>query len=173
MLSWYLVYCKPKQEARAEENLVRQGFDVFLPTINVVKKRVGRKDIVREEPLFHRYIFLKVNPTITSIAPVISTFGISNFVKFGDKYATLPESLIEEIREYTEQAQGNLNNAYVFKPGDRVFVDGHGFNHVRAIYCNPCGSTRAMILVNFLGGKSKFHVPIEGLTKATDDTIGF
>ncbi|MCI0507213.1 MAG: transcription/translation regulatory transformer protein RfaH, partial [Gammaproteobacteria bacterium] len=31
MKYWYTVHTKPRQEAIAEENLLRQGFTVYLP----------------------------------------------------------------------------------------------------------------------------------------------
>ena len=53
-----------------------------------------------------------------------------------------------------------------FKKGDNIYVDGHGFDHVEAIYCNSCGDKRAMILMNILGKESKLSVPTDYLSKA-------
>jgi hypothetical protein len=41
-LSWHLVHTKPKGEARALENLERQGFEVFLPIITLKKIKTGQ-----------------------------------------------------------------------------------------------------------------------------------
>ena len=38
---WYAVCCKPRQEAVAEENLLRQDFHVYLPRIRIRQRRRG------------------------------------------------------------------------------------------------------------------------------------
>ena len=165
MEKWYLIYCKPGQDSRAEENLARQGFTVFRPTIDVVKERIGQPDLVRSESLFPRYIFIHVDPHTKSISPVMSTYGVSGFVKFGNRYAIATDELIDEIlanadtQIYLQQQRDQI------KHGDEIYIDGHGFDHVRAIYCNPIGSQRAMILMNILGKSSKLTVPTECISR--------
>lgn len=159
MGKWFLVYCKSKQDTRAEENLARQGFNVFRPTINIVKSKIGRQSYVQCESLFPRYVFIHVNPEITSLAPVKSTFGVAGFVKFGNEYATASESLIDEIKQNINKQISLRNDRETFKQGDDVYVDGCGFDHVKAIYHNPCGEQRAMILMDILGSESKILVP--------------
>lgn len=165
MGKWFLIYCKPGQDTRAEQNLIRQGFKVFRPVIQVVKSKIGCKDVVRSESLFPRYIFIRVDPEARSISPVLSTFGVSNFVRFGDNYATAPDAMIEEIRSTMEKhkALSARNNA--LENGDEVYVSGAGFDQVRALYLSPCGEKRAMILLNILGKESHLVVPKEYLTK--------
>lgn len=41
MERWFAVCCKPREELVAQENLLRQGFHVYLPQIQV--KRPGWK----------------------------------------------------------------------------------------------------------------------------------
>ena len=52
-MHWLLAYTKPRQEALAEENLRRQGFEVLCPQLRVQKLR-RRKWTWVEEPLFPR-----------------------------------------------------------------------------------------------------------------------
>lgn len=166
MHKWFLVYCKTRQEGRAEENLLRQGFDVFRPTIDIVESKIGRQITVKCKPLFPRYIFVKVDPEVKSIAPVLSTLGVCCFVKFGDRYAIAPESLIKDIRSNSASYSSLYIDRQSIKKGDDIYVDGHGFDQVKAIYCNPCGNTRATILMNILGNQSMLLVPNECISKA-------
>ena len=55
--TWYLVQSKPRNEARALENLLRQGYETYLPLIEVERLQRG-KLLKRLEPLFPRYLFL-------------------------------------------------------------------------------------------------------------------
>lgn len=163
---WYLIYCKPGQDERAEVNLSKQGFEVFRPKIKVERLKVGGGTSARVESLFPRYVFIYVNPKIQSIAPVSSTFGVVNFVKFGGRYATAPDMLIEEIRTHSENQFFSSDCFNTIKEGDQVYVNGNGFNHVKAIYCSPCGSKRAMILMNILGNEQRINVSSRCLSKA-------
>jgi transcriptional antiterminator RfaH len=166
MNTWFLIYCKPKQENRAEENLKRQGFDVFNPSIKVIKNKIGCKKIVTSEPLFPRYLFIKTDPNIKAIAPISSTFGVANFVKFGDRHATASDNLIAEIKCNLEKQLALVGSLETIQKGDEIYINGHGFDNMKAIYCNPCGNMRAIILMNILGKETKLLVPAESLARA-------
>jgi len=38
-LRWYLIHCKPRQDERASENLVRQSFHCYRPVRQVERRR--------------------------------------------------------------------------------------------------------------------------------------
>ena len=60
--AWYVVHTKPRQETRALENLQNQGFECFLPTMEVEKLRNQR--VMRVvEPMFSRYMFIQLDDT--------------------------------------------------------------------------------------------------------------
>jgi transcriptional antiterminator RfaH len=54
MDNWFLVYCKPKQELRAQQNLASLGFNSYLPQLTKFTKRAGTKVEIKEL-LFPRY----------------------------------------------------------------------------------------------------------------------
>jgi transcriptional antiterminator RfaH len=165
MKTWFLIYCKPRQDVRAEENLIRQGFHVFRPTINVAKAKIGCEDSIFCESLFPRYVFINVNPEVQSIAPVLSTFGVASFVKFGDQYATVSERLINEIKFNAETQARMVGSREAIKEGDEIYLNGCGFDQVKAIYCNPCGNMRALILMNIMGKETKLSASVEAISK--------
>ncbi|MES2826131.1 MAG: transcription/translation regulatory transformer protein RfaH [Pseudomonadota bacterium] len=165
MGTWFLIYCKPKQDIRAEENLMRQGFHVFRPTINVIKAKIGCENSISCESLFPRYVFLNVNPEVQSIGPVLSTLGVASFVKFGDRYATVSERLINEIKVNAETQSLAAGSREAIKEGDEIYVNGCGFDQVKAIYYNPCGNMRALILMNIMGKEARLSVPVESISK--------
>lgn len=165
METWFLIYCKPRQDIRAEENLTRQGFHVFRPTINVIKAKIGCENSISCESLFPRYVFIKVNAEVQSIAPVLSTLGVASFVKFGDKYATVSERLINEIKINAEAQAAMAGSTEAIKEGDEIYVNGCGFDQVKAIYYNPCGNMRALILMNIMGKEARLSVPVESISK--------
>ena len=56
---WFLVQSRPRQEERAEVNLVRQGYCVFHPRIRVERIQRGRRRLV-EESLLPNYLFIRL-----------------------------------------------------------------------------------------------------------------
>jgi transcriptional antiterminator RfaH len=166
MNRWFLIYCKPNQEARAENNLVRQGYTIYRPTVSVINKTTtkGQKN-TKSKSLFPRYLFININVEQQSVAPIASTLGVVQIVKFGNKLASASERLINELKineqkRLTEQASPSKPSK-----GDVVYIDTHGFEQVKAIYCNPCGDERAMILMSILGNESRVSVPLQSLSK--------
>lgn len=89
MHQWYTVQSKPRQEAVAAEHLLRQGYETYLPQIRLKKHR--RKQWVDvTEPLFLRYLFIKVDADQQSLAPVRSTVGVAGLVRFGHLLRPVP-----------------------------------------------------------------------------------
>ena len=58
MKAWYLVYCKPKNEVRAVQNLEMQGIETFLPMCIESKKLRSGEKTVQKVPLFPSYLFI-------------------------------------------------------------------------------------------------------------------
>ncbi len=75
-MHWYLVHTKPRQEKCALENLQRQGFQCYLPTLPAEKLRQGVLTVA-DEPLFPRYLFIRLGQgdSAKSWAPIRSTKG--------------------------------------------------------------------------------------------------
>ncbi|NDC62375.1 MAG: transcriptional activator RfaH, partial [Betaproteobacteria bacterium] len=73
---WYAVHSRPKQEQRALENLQNQGYEAWLPMITLEKLRRGRVTEV-VEPMFSRYLFIRLDMEHTNWTPIRSTLGVS------------------------------------------------------------------------------------------------
>lgn len=83
---WYLVHTKPKQELVAVENLQRQGYNCYLPTLRQQKIQRAQLKVV-SEPMFPRYVFVAGDRHFqTKGSSVIrSTIGVHEMVHFGNK----------------------------------------------------------------------------------------
>jgi transcriptional antiterminator RfaH len=97
MERWYAVFTKPRQEAVAVRHLNRQGFETYLPLMR--RRRLRRGRLIRsEEPVFPRYVFLRVDLEQTNTASVRSTRGVVGFVRFGAYTAPVPDSLVAYLQ---------------------------------------------------------------------------
>ena len=111
-MHWYLVHTKPRQEKSALENLHRQGYQCYLPTIPSEKLRQGPLTVA-DEPLFPRYLFIRLGQgdSAKSWAPIRSTKGVSRLVSFGIEPARVDGGLIELLRTQEASVQTDAGAA--------------------------------------------------------------
>ncbi|NDC61023.1 MAG: transcription/translation regulatory transformer protein RfaH [Betaproteobacteria bacterium] len=146
---WYAIHSKPKQEQRALENLQNQGFEAWLPMLSVEKLRRGRLTEV-VEPMFSRYLFIRLDTEHSNWSPIRSTMGVSRLVSFGNRPAPIADELIQALRQLPARATERLLQA-----GQEVtFIDGP-LKGLQGIYQSDSGAERALILVELL---SKQHL---------------
>ncbi|WP_423186020.1 transcription/translation regulatory transformer protein RfaH [Alishewanella sp. d11] len=148
MDNWYLLYSKPREESRAQQQLANQGFESFVPQITLKKIQAG-KTVLKTEPLFPRYIFLKPNSGL-NLSVVRSTRGVAGFVKFGQALAQVPASLVHSLLTQQIQQQAKLPE-HPFKAGDKVEILSGPFAHLNAVFQQAEGESRSLILLSFLG----------------------
>jgi transcriptional antiterminator RfaH len=142
-LSWHLVHTKPRGEARAQENLERQGFEVFLPLITLQKVRRGKLTSVTE-PMFSRYLFIRTTSIMQDFSLVRSTLGVIQLVRFGTVPAKVPNDWVEAMR-----LQPAVHEK-LFNAGDNLLIGNGMLKGLDAIYVQPDGETRAMVLIKLL-----------------------
>ena len=115
MKQWFAVWTKPKQEARAVENLRRQAFDVFCPEVTERRKRGGSLQW-STGPMFARYVFIHVDSSVHSIAPIRSTSGCIDLIRVAGRPAKVPEEVINGLRGGPVE----LDPAKNWNPGDTL-----------------------------------------------------
>ncbi len=157
--AWYVVHTKPRNEARALENLQNQGFACFLPTMSV-EKRVRQRVQHVVVPMFSRYLFIQLSDTTQNWAPIRSTLGVCKLVSFGNQPAKAPETLIEFLRQAPAQEVARL-----FAVGDAVQMLDGPLKGLQGTYQAHDGEMRAMVLVDLLGQPQKLRMALDTLIK--------
>ncbi|HEY3982888.1 transcription/translation regulatory transformer protein RfaH [Cedecea sp.] len=146
MESWYLLYCKRGQLLRAKEHLERQTVNCLTPMIALEKIVRGKRTTV-SEPLFPNYMFVKFDPEFIHTTTIHSTRGVSHFVRFGAQPATVPEKVIGELVHYQDE---NITDPETPYAGDNVVITEGAFEGLQAIFAEPDGEARSMLLLNLL-----------------------
>lgn len=161
---WYLVHTKPRQEKCALENLQRQGFQGYLPTLPSEKLRQGVL-MVTDEPLFPRYLFIRLGQgdSAPSWAPVRSTKGVSRLVSFGVEPTKVADSLVDALR--AQEASVQPEPERLFKPGERVRLTDAPFAGIEGIYQMADGERRVMVLIELLSKQVRVRVAPANLRK--------
>jgi transcriptional antiterminator RfaH len=155
--SWYVVYTKASQEKVACENLLRQGYVVYLPRIKVVKRIRGLVQVLLE-PLFPRYVFVQPASAEQSLAPVRSTMGVSNIVRFGQEPALMNADTLQDIRNF-EIHRNALRDSDIspFQPGERVQVTGGPLSGLEGLI-SSVSQQRIVVLLQLLGQDTRVNL---------------
>ena len=163
-MAWFLVRSKPRQEAVALTQLVRQGYESYLPMF-AAEKLVRRKPTVVQEPMFARYLFVRLDTSGNgqSWAPIRSTIGVSELVRFGSRPARVDAALIATLREreMTQQADPDA----LFSSGDSVRITEGAFAGLEAIYQMNDAEGRAMVLLDLLSKPVAMNIDAASLRK--------
>lgn len=148
MKSWYLVYCKRAEQQRAKLNLENQGVECYYPETQV-EKIVRGKRVTKLEPLFPCYMFIRFDvnegPSFTTVR---STRGVVDFVRQGSTPHELQGDLIITLKESASSSE--VSQQELPKKGDQVRVKSGQFAGIDAIYQEPDGELRSIMLVKML-----------------------
>ena len=160
-MNWNPVYTKPRQEHIARENLERQSFEAYLPLMQVSRKRRGRW-IDTIEPMFSRYLFIRLEPGTTSVASVRSTRGVTGLVRFGNTLVPVPEGFMSVLLQTADAETGvHTPEPNLLQEGDTVVLTDGPLANLEGIYKTADGDARAIILLNMLGAETEVVVPLE------------
>ena len=150
MQAWYLLYCKRGQIQRAQDHLERQAVNCLMPVITLEKLLRGKRTMV-SEPLFPNYLFVEFDPEVIHTTTINATRGVSHFVRFGSQPATVPSTVIHQLSVY--QQPEDITDPDTPYPGDNVVITEGAFEGFQAIFAEPDGEARSMLLLNMLNSQ--------------------
>jgi transcriptional antiterminator RfaH len=161
-MHWYLVHTKPRQEKYALQNLEWQGYECYLPIVPSEKLRQNAL-IVVDEPLFPRYLFVRLGRSGSdkSWNPIGSTRGVSRLVRFGTEPAKVEEILID----FLKMRESTVRPICLFNPGERVQVLEGPFAGIEGIYQMTDGERRVVVLIELLSKSVAMRVAPASLRK--------
>lgn len=163
--AWRAVYCKPRQERRAEAHLENQGFRVFLPRIRTRQRRHGQTR-VRVEPLFPRYLFIALREFADDWSTIRSTRGVVGLVRFGDQFPVISDEFVDALmRRHAEAGAIDISQASEFQENDCVEISDGALAGLRAVFKADSGEERVTVLLNMLNTTRTVEVPREYLRK--------
>ena len=164
MNQWYLIQFKPNSHRLAERNLLRQGFNTFLPMQKITHRKASRfvSDL---KPLFPGYMFVSVNSDLASWRSINSTIGVSRLVSFEGKPKPLPLQLISGLMLRCD-ASGTLLPSKSLNEGDSVEMLTGPFANFIATVDTIDPEQRIWVLMDFMGQKTRMQVTSDQLQLA-------
>ena len=146
-LSWLLVATKPRSELVARKHLESQGFQVCLPQITLSKRKQGVWQEVTE-PMFPGYIFIGIVLGVHDLAPIRSTVGCLQVVRFGGVLVPLPSVVAQQLLAFEPLPRRHSPR---FSEGQTVRIEVGVFAGLEAVIEQRKGADRVQVLLKMLG----------------------
>ena len=158
MKRWYAVYCKPQQDARAEEHLRNQSFDVFRPRVRIRRRFGGRFRPVIES-MFPRYLFIRLDNTVEDWAPIRSTRGVAGLVRWGGYTPYVPDTVIDAIQIQSGNADTIDLAAEDYQPNERLRINSGPLSGYEGIFDSRSGEDRVIVLLDIMQQTQRLELP--------------
>lgn len=176
MRKWYVVQVKYKQEKIAIENLVNQGFEIYLPMCVTVIVRKS-KTISHPAPLFKGYMFVKFDITKDRWKNISNTKGVYKLLtSTNDACSALPAGFIDDLRR-KEDASGFIANTAAlslvqdYAVGEGVYIKNGIFKGFTGT-CQKIEKDKITVLLALLFNKTTLILPkdfVSGTARSCDD----
>ncbi|MCL1067016.1 transcription/translation regulatory transformer protein RfaH [Shewanella olleyana] len=160
MKSWYLLYCKPRSELRAQQNLAMQQIDSYLPIIQEEKTSQGKTKLV-DVPLFPCYLFIYFDPAEVSVSRIHSTRGASRIIGCKEAMTPIDERIIQQIKQRVMQHKPEIDKG--LQPGDKVKFTEGPFVDIEAIFEEKNAEKRCFVLFDIMGQQKRMSVKIQDI----------
>jgi transcriptional antiterminator RfaH len=164
MSNWYTVYCKPQQDARAEEHLRNQSYEVFRPLVRV-RRRYGVRIRQAVESMFPRYLFIQLND-VSEWAPIRSTRGVAGLLRWGAYTPRVPEPVILDLRQRTDVDHCIELETDDFQPNDRIRITDGPFTGYEALFDSRSGEERVSVLLEIMQRTQRLMLPEQAIEYA-------
>jgi transcriptional antiterminator RfaH len=157
---WYLIRTKYGNEEHAQANLERQGFETYKPLISLEKITRGKLATV-VEPAFRGYVFVSFDPKTQSAFTVNNTKGVYGLVSFGGILVSIHNHVVDSIKK-TFEAYAHSDG---YKSGEVVRIISGPFKGLDAIFSEPDGTQRSIIMLSLLNKNTSITIENKYLTR--------
>ena len=164
---WFLVYTKAKEEEIAQKNCANQGFETFLPMI--AYEKISQPKSFSLKPMFPRYLFITINVEKDNWHLIKSTRGVSHLVLFGNKFAAVPNAVIEFIKTRVNNHSIVKHNVtrQLFQKGDKLVINKGVFQGKEAKFLSMTGKERVRILLKLMNELIIAEIPEHDIGRKT------
>ena len=165
--AWFCIRAQPKHEHIAAAHIQQDlGIEVYLPRIRF-KRRTRQGPAWVTEALFPNYLFARFE-LATRLRQVQHARGARGVVHFGDRWPSIPDNVIEELRATVGGEAVHLIPEQ-FQLGETVEVADGPFQGLRAVVTRVMPSReRVAVLLEFLGRQTTVEIPTRSVLRLED-----
>ena len=163
--AWFCLRTQSKHEHIAAACLRADfGIEAYLPRI-CFKRSTLRGPVRFTEALFPNYLFARFSLS-SSLLAVQHAHGVRGIVHFGDKWPSVPDASIAELRTALGESEVHIIPEQ-FAPGQSVEIAGGAFHGLSAVVLRVMpGRERVAVLLEFLGRQTPVEVAQDALVPA-------
>jgi transcriptional antiterminator RfaH len=148
---WYVARALPRQEARAEFQLLRQGFPVFLPRATKTVRHARKLRTVKS-PVFPSYMFVVLDIGRDRWRSVNGTIGVASLIMQGETPQPVPGGVVENLLRFTDE-EGIVRFDRNLREGQSVRVVAGPFSNAIGTLERLDPNGRVRVLLDIMNGK--------------------
>jgi transcriptional antiterminator RfaH len=159
-ITWCVVYTQALKESMAAQNLLEQGFEVYLPRFKKTRRHARKVDEVLA-PLFPRYVFVGMDRDVAEWRSINGTRGVSHLLMTDDRNpAHVPSTVIEALKAQEVSAGVvPVETLATFAKGEKVRVLEGAFKDQVGVFEGLDDKSRVQLLLSFLGRDTPISLP--------------
>lgn len=118
---WYALWTHSNCEQMVHDHLAPRGFQVFLPRVQIWKRRGGSRKLI-SAPMFPGYLFLRQAMDKASCVEVLKSKGLVRILGAGwDRPLPIPDDQIDVVRRAADSGLPVLAYPYL-REGQRIRI---------------------------------------------------
>ena len=153
---WCIAQIKPNSYRSAIQNLERQGFQTFLPKMEITQRQEN-KFIVKNAYVFPGYMFVCFDPHSINWTKINSTYGVSKILTFNKKPSEISSDLILELKTRYE-INSNPTQKEKLQKGDSLKFYKGPFADLIAKVESVDEKNRIWVLLEAMGGYQRLKL---------------
>ena len=147
---WFIAQIKPNSYHSAIQNLERQGFETFLPKMEITQRQKNQF-VVKNVYVFSGYMFVCFDPHVITQTKINSTYGVSKILTFNKKPSEISSDLILELKIRYE-SNSNPTQKEKLQKGDSIKFSSGIFTDLIAKVESVEEKNRIWFLLESMGG---------------------
>jgi transcriptional antiterminator NusG len=155
---WFAVETRSRHEKKVATELQEKGIESFLPLSSEKRRWSDRRRLVLM-PIFPRYVFVRIESSLSVRTPVLRTKGVISFVGNRGIGVPIPYVQIENLRNIFTQAVPYIPHAFL-DVGQRVRIRGGCLEGVEGILAAVNGDKSLVVSVKLI--RKSLAIRIEG-----------
>jgi transcriptional antiterminator RfaH len=161
---WYLVHAQSGKERLAEQHLLRQRYETFLPLIQRTVRH-ARKLAIGESAYFPGYLFVALDPEVDQWRSINGTIGVIRLVTSNGAPAHAPDDFVA-LLQAAANARGVVSLMPHVRVGDRVRVAAGIFADELGVVEVLSPAERVRVLLNIMNRMTRVELPLESCAVA-------
>ncbi|MDD3667491.1 MAG: UpxY family transcription antiterminator [Bacteroidales bacterium] len=148
MKRWFALYVQPRKEKVVEQELLKRGYEVYLPIKQVLRQWKDRKKII-EVPLIPSYIFMNIEER--EMWNIVRINGCVKFIWFNGKACPIPDNQIDSIKLLLEKKVEIEQTSINPSSGDLVRIIEGDFTGLVGVFLHKKEKNNFAVRVTSLG----------------------